>query len=149
MGENFNEQPVETATEAKEVAVIVKDPLVELRDITSIKLYLQFVSTLCLVGMLVAVIISCAILVPKATVAITEVTEAANYADKSFKELDEMSASLELASDNLNKLVVENGESISQAVKSMEEVDYEGLNKAIKDLQDAVEPLANFFNRFK
>jgi hypothetical protein len=149
MGENFNEQPVETATETKEVAVIVKDPLVELRDITRIKLYLQFVSTLCLFGMLVAVIISCVILVPKAEQAIMEVTEAANFADKSFKELDEMSASLELASDNLNTLVVENGEPLSNAVKSMEEVDYEGLNKAIKDLQDAVEPLANFFNRFK
>ena len=31
----------------------------------------------------------------------------------------------------------------------MTKVDFDGLNKAIKDLQDAVSPVANFFNKFR
>lgn len=34
-------------------------------------------------------------------------------------------------------------------MKKIEAVDFENLNKAIKDLGDVVEPFANFFGKFK
>ena len=53
------------------------------------------------------------------------------------------------ASNNLNQLVNDNTEPLTQAVNNMAGIDFEGLNQAITDLQGAVGPLANFFGRFK
>ena len=69
-------------------------------------------------------------------------------AQASLVKVDEMTEGLNEASKNLNKLVDENAEIMTDAVKSISEIDFEGLNQAITDLQGAVGPLANFFGRF-
>ena len=53
------------------------------------------------------------------------------------------------ASKNLNQLVGDNSEALNEAITNMANVDYDGLNKAIKDLQDTVGPMANFFSKFR
>ena len=39
-------------------------------------------------------------------------------------------------------------ESVEAVMTKLEEIDFEGLNTAIKDLGDVVEPLAKFFGKF-
>ena len=60
-----------------------------------------------------------------------------------------MVSEMTTASKNLNELVNENAGPLTEAVKNMSNVDFDGLNKAITDLQDTVGPMANFFNRFR
>ena len=50
--------------------------------------------------------------------------------------------------DNSNTMVEDNTDAITETVQKMNQVDFEALNKAINDLSDVVEPLANFFNKF-
>ena len=47
----------------------------------------------------------------------------------------------------MNKLVDDNGSNLAAAVKSLSEIDFEGLNKAITDLQDAVGPMASLMKK--
>ena len=47
----------------------------------------------------------------------------------------------------IKEFVDDNGENLAAAVKSLSEIDFEGLNKAITDLQDAVGPLASLMKK--
>ncbi len=125
------------------------DVLTELRDLSKKRLFYQRISTLCAAAILVVVAIAAVLMVPRVTATLEHINAVAVKAEDSLEKVDEMTASMEDASDNLNKLVSENGEALGAAVKSMSEVDYEGLNQAIKDLQDAIGPMANFMNRFR
>ena len=49
---------------------------------------------------------------------------------------------------NVNHLVVTSEETVNDAMKKIENIDIDTLNKAIQDLSDVVEPLAKFFNVF-
>lgn len=49
--------------------------------------------------------------------------------------------------DNINRLVIESEKNVNLASDNINNIDFEGLNKAIKDLSDVVEPLAKFFRR--
>lgn len=49
--------------------------------------------------------------------------------------------------DNVNGLVVESEDSISEAMERIEKIDFESLNSAIKDLGAVISPLARFFGR--
>ncbi len=44
-------------------------------------------------------------------------------------------------------LIVEGSISLSEAMEKIDEIDIEGLNRAIKNLSDAVQPFAAFFGR--
>lgn len=50
---------------------------------------------------------------------------------------------------NIDSLVVDSTDSLNQAMKKINAIDIEKLNSAIRNLDDAVEPLANFANLFK
>lgn len=50
---------------------------------------------------------------------------------------------------SMDDFIAENAEAVSSLMKEIEAIDFEGLNKAIKDLGDVVEPFAKFFNRFQ
>jgi len=49
---------------------------------------------------------------------------------------------------NVDALVVSSETSIQDAMKKLNALDVETLNEAIRNLNDAVAPLANLFNRF-
>ena len=132
------------------------DTLTELRDLTKKKYILQVISTAFIGGMFVVVLIAVLAIVPRVSATLSHVNDVAvraegalAKAEESLAKVDTMAESMEQASDGLNKLVEENGESLASAIKSMTEVDYEGLNKAITDLQNAVGPMANFMSRFR
>lgn len=45
-------------------------------------------------------------------------------------------------------LVTTSQEGVEQTMAKINAIDFEALNKAIKDLSDVIEPIAKFFNRF-
>lgn len=79
---------------------------------------------------------------------ISQVSETIPLADDAIKGITEMSGAITDMGQNMDDFITENGETVSSLMQQIESVDFEGLNKAIKDLGDVVEPFARFFNRF-
>lgn len=86
--------------------------------------------------------------VSQANAIMVQASETITLADTAIESITEMSASITEMGENMDTFISENAESVSQVMKKMEEVDFERLNKAIKDLGDVIEPLAKFFNLF-
>lgn len=78
-----------------------------------------------------------------------QASETIVLADAAIESITEMSASITAMGDNMDTFITENSKSVADVMKKVEAVDFESLNKAIKDLGDVVEPFANFFGRFK
>ena len=55
---------------------------------------------------------------------------------------------LTAALGNINVLMEENTDSVTEALDNINKVDFDELNRAIKNLSDVIQPLADFFNRF-
>ena len=51
--------------------------------------------------------------------------------------------------NNVDGLVTTSQEGIEQAMEKINAIDIEALNQAIKDLSDVINPISNFFNKFK
>ncbi len=84
---------------------------------------------------------------PKVVVLLDQANTIATQADDVMKDLNVVTKQLAQADitgmiDDVGSLVVESEESINEAMKKIDAMDIEGLNKAIKDLGDIVEPLA-------
>ncbi len=99
-------------------------------------------------------IVSCMI-VPVAVQTLTTANETIVMAQDALSKITEemdsintMTSSITATSDNMNNMVIENSEELSKAVQSMSNIDFEGLNKAIKDLEDAVGPFAKMTRLF-
>lgn len=81
-----------------------------------------------------------------------------NTLDQSVEALEQASGTLELVDDTLvdiqslfeeDGLVGQSSEALAQATEKISAMDIENLNAAIRDLGDVVEPLADFFDKFK
>ena len=99
----------------------------------------------------VAIMIGVGILVlsvlPKVVTLLDQANTIAVQADDVMKDLNVVTKQLAQADitgmiDDVGSLVVESEESINEAMKKVDAMDIDGLNKAIKDLGDVVEPLA-------
>ncbi len=86
--------------------------------------------------------------VSQANAIMVQASETITLADTAIESITEMSASITEMGENMDTFISENAESVSQVMKKMEEVDFERVNKAIKDRGDVIEPLAKFFNLF-
>lgn len=101
-------------------------------------------------------LILCSILiVPKAIGTINQAnqimeqaTETISLADTAIESVTTMSQSITDMGTNMDTFITDNGESVEAVMTKLEEIDFEGLNTAIKDLGDVVEPLAKFFGKF-
>lgn len=96
------------------------------------------------------------VLVTKAETALADVQTTLENAQTALTQVESaatglvgMSDSITATSTSLNTFVSDNAETIAAAMEKIDSIDYEGLNNAIQDLQDAVEPFANLVNRFK
>ena len=127
----------------------VAEILTEIRDMTKKELLFQKIASGALVCLVIAVVLIGVNVIPKVVVAVQNVNKVAGVALDSLDEINIMVSEVTETSENMNKVIEDNAVPLSEAVTRMSEVDYEGLNEAITDLQDAVGPLANFFNRFK
>ena len=70
-------------------------------------------------------------------------------ANQALSEVSEMSSEITGVSTQLSEFITENAQTLSDAATDISEIDFEGLNQAIQDLQDAVGPFANLMNGFK
>ena len=100
-------------------------------------------------------LVSAIIIVPKAVTVLENTNEAVVTAQSSLEKVDEqldsikvMTDSITKTSNNMNTMVEDNAEQLTEAVKKMQSIDFEGLNTAIKDLEDAVKPMAKMMRAF-
>lgn len=101
-----------------------------------------------------ALVITAALIVilPKAVTAIDRVNgiivqagETITLANEAITGVTQMSASITDMGDNMDTFISDNSQSIAEIMLKIEDIDFEGLNTAIKDLGDVIEPLARFF----
>ena len=96
---------------------------------------------------MVAVVVSLVRVVPKFLVTMENANIILVNAQKTLEDIETMSASITQTSEDLNKLVGDNAESLSASVQKLSEVDFGAINQATQDLQDAVGPLADAMNK--
>ena len=147
-------EPASEAQKAPEGEVTVaaspeNDYLKELRDIAKKQLKWQRRTALAMAGIFAVMLIAVLILVPKVTTTLDNIDEVVSNISGSVDDINIMVAEMTEASSNINTLVGDNAVTLTEAVNNLAGIDFEGLNKAIKDLQDAVGPMASFFNRFR
>jgi uncharacterized protein YoxC len=166
MNDNVNNQEVvestATATAVENAASVVSETngttdakvnneqaMAAMLIVAKKQLFLQRITTLATVGIFVVVLVAMIVLVPKVTMTLTNIDKMVADASSSVENINAMVAEMTEASKNLNQLVNDNTEPLTQAVNNMAGIDFEGLNKAITDLQATVGPMAQFFGRFK
>ncbi len=110
----------------------------------------QKITAIATVSMFAVITIALMIVVPKAVITLNKVQDMivttktaveqtqtlVQSANSSLAGIDEMIA-------NVDQLVTSNNESLNEAMGNFNNVDFEGLNNAIRDLESVVEPLAN------
>lgn len=145
MKENFkDEKDIIETTEVKKVS---DDQLSELIRIGKKQLFYQKIATSCIAGMLVVLIIAVAIMIPRVSTTLTHINTVATKAETSLENVNTMTTSVSNSAGNFDKLLNDNSEKLTSSIKSISEIDFEGLNKAITDLQSAVGPLAKLFGK--
>ena len=114
------------------------------------------ISAFCLIGILLVFLVSAIRIVPPAVAAIKEIHETATavgdtveQASALVTELDKTAKEIQKTSGSVNELVTENAQTLTDSLDKMSNIDFDGLNQGIKDLQDAVGPFANFMNKFR
>ena len=107
-----------------------------------------------LCGLLAAVVIALCIVVPPAVRTINNVdtavvgaTNTLSKADEALDNINTMSVEVTSASKQMNEFIETNSESVTQSMQKLQNVDFEGLNNAISDLEAVVEPMAKLFGK--
>lgn len=103
-----------------------------------------------------AVVICLIIIVPavmntvsRANAIMVQASDTISLADTAIESITEMSGSITAMGNNMDDFITENAESVAEVMEKLDSIDFEGLNGAIEDLGNVVEPLANFFGKFK
>ena len=78
------------------------------------------------------------------------------HAEETLQEIDVISEAavetlnaVSAAAGNVNKILADNAETMTDTMEKLNGLDFDTLNRAIQNLSDTVEPLARFFNAFK
>lgn len=79
---------------------------------------------------------------------VEQASETITLANTAIESVTSMSESITTMGDNMDTFITDNSESLTEVMEKIEGIDFEGLNSAIEDLGDVVEPLANFFGKF-
>ena len=142
MGDTENKEQNVTSANSEEL-------LIEIRNLTKKKLFWQKISTCCIAAITGIVLVTMVIVIPQLEATLNHINDTAIKAQDSLNDANTMITSITEASENFDSLVAKNGEGLTSAVESMSKIDFEGLNEAIKDLQDAIGPLAAFMSKFR
>ena len=142
MEENKNEtKPLEEMTDHELLVELVKSQRKDTRG--------QKITAYATIALFAAVAIALIIIVPKVTTLINELTysleemnDLVAQAQTSLGGIDDMIA-------NVDKVVVDNTDSVNEVLENFNKVDFDHLNQAITDLGNVVEPLSKFFQSFK
>jgi hypothetical protein len=126
-------------------------------DNVSAKVYrLEIFQTIFTAGIFAVILIAALILVPRAIklmdqaqVVADRAMEMVDKADTTLGDISDMAMSVKQTGEDMNKLIKDNESTLTDSLDKMSNIDFDGLNTAIKDLQDAVGPFASFMNRFR
>ncbi len=77
------------------------------------------------------------------------VTEAGSLIEETSGDFTRLADSASELIGNANTMITDNTDAVTETVRKLNEVDFDKLNKAIADLESAVEPLANLANLFR
>ena len=114
---------------------------------------LQFIVTGIVAAALIVLILSCVHILPQ----FQEIAEQAESVLSNLESLTTELAKADLSAmvenidglvANVDDLVSVSQSGVEQTMDKINAVDFESLNKAIKDLSDVIEPLARVVNRF-
>lgn len=134
--------------ENKELMDYVK----EIRDLNKKRVFWNRLSVI-LLAVLVISMVSLLPIINKtlnnANTALDTAVEALNQAESIMGELNGTIDTMEAALSSVTKLADDSSKQLATAFTNINSIDFEGLNDAIKDLGDVVEPLSNFFKKFK
>lgn len=104
-----------------------------------------------LLGALLAVVCAVSLaVVPKALRALDRVEDTLAGVESLTRTAETALTTANAAADNANRLVADNADAVAEAMEKFNSVDFDSLNRAVKDLADIVAPLArvsNLFNR--
>lgn len=115
--------------------------LQELKEQGKKRVFWSRISAVLLAIFVAVFAISAAVIVPKATTTL-------DTANARLSSLEHTISMLEDTLDSITDLTEDTATSLDDAMTHLNEIDFEGLNNAIKDLGDVVSPLASFFGRF-
>lgn len=102
--------------------------------ITSILMLVFVIAVLCVVPSLLKTLEAVRVTLDGVNEAVVEANSAIGQAENTMKDLSDFVATA--------------GTDLNDVVESVQKVDFDSLNKAIKNLDATVEPFANFFSRF-
>jgi len=146
---NFEEKALKIETEETEI-------LKTLLEKQNKQLFYTRISSIAMVIFVAVIVIVCAVIVPttvktlnEANAAIVQAEDMIEDAQASLDNINSMADEISTAADGIGHLVDDNAVVLNSAVSQMNDIDFEGLNSAIKDLQDVVQPMANFMNKFR
>ena len=123
--------------------------LMDIRNETRRQVKLAKIAAAFCGGIFVILLVAAIILVPKATATLQHMDQLIGNADHAITEITQMSNSVGNMSKKVDQLVADNSEKLTESVEKLSNIDFDGLNKAIKDLQDAVGPFADLMNKWK
>ncbi len=108
-----------------------------------------FILALVLVPRIVTVLADVDMLMRETGELVEETDGLMESAEDALADISQMSTEVTNVSTEMSSFLTQNAEALSDVASNISEIDFEGLNAAIQDLQDAVGPFANLMNRFK
>ncbi|MBP5309439.1 MAG: hypothetical protein J6W58_08325 [Lachnospiraceae bacterium] len=128
------------------------DYLKQIRDLNKKRLVWSRVTAL-LMALFVA-LVACVIPAVLNTLKVAEDTmltanDTLEQAQSIMTDMTSTIDTMETTLESVTKLVNDSSESLVSAFDNINSIDFEGLNQAIEDLGNVVEPLSNFFKKFK
>lgn len=107
-------------------------------------------------GFLIAVLVALVMILPRAVRILDEANEVVLMAEETLAnanetltDISDMSTNVTTVCTEMGTFLSDNSETLSGAMEDISAIDFEGLNRAIQDLEDVVEPLANMMNAFR
>ncbi len=128
------------------------DYLKQIRDLNKKRLLWSRVTALLMA--LFVVLVACVIPAVLNTLKVAEDTmltanDTLEQAQSIMTDMTSTIDTMETTLESVTKLVNDSSESLVAAFDNINSIDFEGLNKAIEDLGNVVEPLSNFFKKFR
>lgn len=116
----------------------------------------QKLQTFFTAGIFVVILVAAIAVVPRAVnlldqaqIVAEKAMETVENADATLADISTMADSIAQTGEDMNKLIKANEATLTESLDKMSQIDFDGLNKAITDLQDAVGPFASFMNKFR
>ena len=128
------------------------DYLKQIRDLNKKRLMWSRVTALLMA--LFVILVACVIPAVLNTLKVAEDTmltanDTLEQAQSIMTDMTDTIDTMETTLESVTKLVNDSSESLVTAFDNINSIDFEGLNKAIEDLGNVVEPLSNFFSKFR